>query len=219
MRRWLPALILLLPLAALLPIHLAEIGWRGPPPYAPGDPVSDPADWPALYAEGRAAYEAQDYETAVARFLPIAMDGYTPAQVMMGRMFARGEGLPEDNCLAVLWYDRAARAGNAEAQYRLGANYMTYYGNRRDRGLAYYWIMTAMNNGYDGPAFQVDRLNRMRERDPHGPVARLFDDAMVENTDPEDMPPTQVYPFFILGEVRFGHYIGKMLDEYGYGGC
>ena len=52
-----------------------------------------------------------------------AEQGDAPAQFMLGRMYANGDGVPQDAAEAVRWYRLAAEQGLAEAQFNLGVMY------------------------------------------------------------------------------------------------
>ena len=58
------------------------------------------------------------------RWYRMAVDqGYTAAQVNLGRAYDYGEGVPKDAVEAVRWYRMAAGQGNASAQLNLGLMY------------------------------------------------------------------------------------------------
>lgn len=69
----------------------------------------------ADYASGVRAWNHADYPAAAAAFLPAARAGDAEAQFMMGRLYALGDGVPQDFVQAWLWHDRAARQGHALA--------------------------------------------------------------------------------------------------------
>ena len=62
-------------------------------------------------ATGLAAYEQQDYQTALGQLMQLAEAGDPDAQFVMGRMFARGEGVLQDYVEAHKWYNLAASRG------------------------------------------------------------------------------------------------------------
>ena len=49
--------------------------------------------------------------------------GDADAQYKLARMYAKGEGVPEDDAEAVKWFRKAAEQGHAESQFLLGAMY------------------------------------------------------------------------------------------------
>lgn len=69
----------------------------------------------ADYRSGVAAWGRGDYAAAARAFRPVAEAGDAEAQYMMGRLYSLGDGVPRDFIAAWRWFDRAARAGHAEA--------------------------------------------------------------------------------------------------------
>ena len=77
--------------------------------------------------DGNAAHQRGDYATAVRLLRPLADKGNAVAQISLGDMSDKGEGVPQDYSKAATWYGKAANKGNADAQVRLG---MMYYSGR-----------------------------------------------------------------------------------------
>ena len=73
--------------------------------------------------KGLTAYKKGDYATALREWQPFAEQGFADAQNNLGAMYAEGEGMPQDDRMAVQWYRRAAEQGNATAQAMLDAMY------------------------------------------------------------------------------------------------
>ena len=70
--------------------------------------------------DAAAAYKRGDYGSAARLFRPLADDGDASAQVVLGLMYKRGQGVPQDYAAAVRWYRLAAEQGDASAQADLG---------------------------------------------------------------------------------------------------
>ena len=70
-----------------------------------------------------AAYERRDYVTAMRGFRVHAEQGNAEAQVALGVMYDRGEGVPQNYIEAAKWYRKAAEQGHASAQANLGGLY------------------------------------------------------------------------------------------------
>ena len=68
-----------------------------------------------------AAYKKGDYKTAMKLWRPMAEQGYAGAQYALGVMYARGDGVPEDDKQAVKWYRLAAEQGLGQAN-----NYLSH---------------------------------------------------------------------------------------------
>jgi TPR repeat protein len=73
---------------------------------------------------GKRAYEQKDYVTATKELAPLAQQGNAEAELLLGRMYMSGQGVPKDRDLALKWFRAAADQGNAEGQFFLGAMYL-----------------------------------------------------------------------------------------------
>ena len=74
-------------------------------------------------SNGITAYLAGNYDTALNVLMPIALNGYAHAQLILGLMYDNGQGVTQDYVEAVKWYQKAAEQGHAKAQYNLGLMY------------------------------------------------------------------------------------------------
>ena len=77
----------------------------------------------ADFQTGSDAYDRGDYATALEEWRPLAEQGDAVAQAHLGLMYAKGEGVPEDDQGSSEWYRLAAEQGDAEAQFGLGWMY------------------------------------------------------------------------------------------------
>ena len=69
----------------------------------------------ADFDSGLTAYMKADYRTAYAEFAPLADQGNADAQNMLGYMYAKGQGVPQDFVQAHVWFNLAAAAGKGGA--------------------------------------------------------------------------------------------------------
>ena len=99
-------------------------------------------------AEGFAAYERGDYATALREWQPLAEQGDAAAQLTLGGMYRKGEGVPQDDKAAAQWYRRAAEQGVAVAQANLGMMYDKGQGVPQDHKAAAQWFRRAAEQGY-----------------------------------------------------------------------
>lgn len=108
--------------------------------------------------QGVEAWQAGDYQAAVAEWRPLALAGDADAQFNLGQAYKLGRGVPADLTQAEGWYRRAAKQGHLQAEDNLGlilftANRreeaMTYIARSAERGepRAQYVLGTAMFNG------------------------------------------------------------------------
>ena len=86
-----------------------------------------------------------------------AEQGDATAQFNLAVMYAKGEGVPQDDPEAVRWYRLAAEQGQADAQYGLGV-YATGRGVLKDSVLAHMWSNIASANGDEAARKQRDNL-------------------------------------------------------------
>jgi TPR repeat protein len=78
-----------------------------------------PANADAAYA----AYQDNEYPAALRLVRPLAEAGDARAQSLLGLMYYRGRGLPQDDGAAAEWFRRAADQGDTSAQFYLGGMY------------------------------------------------------------------------------------------------
>lgn len=64
-------------------------------------------------------YERGEYIAAYQLLKPLAEQGDSNAQAMLGFMYERGRGVPQDYAEMEKWYRRAAKQGNVGAQLTL----------------------------------------------------------------------------------------------------
>ncbi len=102
--------------------------------------------------DGIAAVQRKDYPAAIRLLEPLARSGNPIAQLRLGLLHYHGHGVRESDPQALLWFERAARQGLAEAQFNLGNMYA--YGLADQRGdvdpnrLAAQWYFEAARQGH-----------------------------------------------------------------------
>lgn len=69
----------------------------------------------ADFDSGMSAYMRSDYRSAYAEFAPLADQGNADAQNMLGYMYAKGQGVPQDFVQAHVWFNLAAAGGKGGA--------------------------------------------------------------------------------------------------------
>ena len=111
-----------------------------------------------------------------------AEQGDTETQFSLGRIYAEGIGVPQDDAEAVQWFRRAAEQGHAEAQFGLGLMYSTGKGVPQDYVAAHLFFNLAGAKGDEDARKIRDQLaakmtvaqiaearRRARERKPPPP--------------------------------------------------
>jgi len=83
-------------------------------------PVNLSAD---TFKEGGAAYTSGDYDTAVKKFLEVAVKGDHRAMYALGSMYAGGTGVDRDYREAFKWFSKASKYGRPDARYKLALMY------------------------------------------------------------------------------------------------
>jgi uncharacterized protein len=102
--------------------------------------------------DAQAAVLRKDYPAAARLLEPLARHGNAVAQLRLALLHYHGHGVPEDNVLALQWFERAARQGLPDAQYHLGNMYA--YGLARlpadadPSRLAAQWYFEAARQGH-----------------------------------------------------------------------
>jgi TPR repeat protein len=124
-------------LAALLAFGVATTAQA----HSPGVP-QDPEQL-ARYRAGLAAYYKQDHAAALEAWRPMAEKGSSAAQLFLGFMHARGQGVTQDDRAAAEWYRRAAEQDNMLAQIRLAVMYRRGQGVSQDPVAAHLWASLA----------------------------------------------------------------------------
>ncbi len=87
----------------------------------PAESVAD--DSKAEFKAGFAAYSQGDYATALAKWKPLAENGAAQAQVNLGIIYAKGEGVEQSHEEALRWYKLAADQDHGKALFNIGVMY------------------------------------------------------------------------------------------------
>jgi uncharacterized protein len=97
--------------------------------------------------DGAKAYIKRDYATALRMMRPLAEQGNTGAQTILGLMYDDGRGVPQDYATAASWYRKAAEKGDSDAQSNLGDLYLDGRGVPQDYVIAHMWFNLAAAGG------------------------------------------------------------------------
>jgi TPR repeat protein len=65
---------------------------------------------------GMTAYRSRDFGKALRILGPLAEEGDPESQTILGNMYIGGKGVPQDFSRGLLWFRKAAKNGNGEAQ-------------------------------------------------------------------------------------------------------
>ena len=100
------------------------------------------------FQNGWNAYIKKDYKTAYELWLPLAYQGDSKAQFLLGFMHDLGFGVAEDDEEAVKWYQHAAEQGDSRAQLFTGFIYDFGRGVAKDNQEAFKFYQLAAKGGY-----------------------------------------------------------------------
>ena len=82
-------------------------------------PAATSAATDKILQEAWTAYNIGEYKKTLRLIQPLAGDGNPRAQVMLGRCYENGLGVPQDLAVAAQWYQLAAEQNYSEAQVLL----------------------------------------------------------------------------------------------------
>ena len=103
------------------------------------------------YQAGEDAYNRGDYETAFKKFLPLAEQGDARAQVYLGLLYEKGNGVPQNDTKAVKWFRLAAAQGGVVDQNNLGTMYEKGKGVPQDFAEAMKFVRRTAKVGFPAP--------------------------------------------------------------------
>jgi uncharacterized protein len=99
------------------------------------------------FEDAKAADQKGDYATELQILRPLAEQGNALAQLGLGLMYAKGQGVPQDYAQAFVWYRKAAEQGDADAQTTVGLMYRQGRGVSQDYAQALIWYRKAADQG------------------------------------------------------------------------
>lgn len=108
----------------------------------------------------RAAYDREDYATAIALYASRAERGEAEAQYRMGMMARFGWGMDKDVSAAVHWLQLAADRGHPQAQAELGTMYRLGRGVPEDLQQAARLLRAAAEAGVGIAQLSIGRMYR-----------------------------------------------------------
>ena len=97
--------------------------------------------------DASAAYKRADYAQALILYKGLAAQGNARAQITLGFMYDKGQGVPQNYQEALKWIRLAAAQGNALGQNNLGSIYYNGLGIAQDYQTAVKWFKLAAMQG------------------------------------------------------------------------
>lgn len=99
------------------------------------------------------------YGDGVVDLVAKAQKGDAAAQMELGVIYSKGEGVTKDLTEAVKWLTKAAEQGNVEAQMKLGGMYISGKGVLRSSSEAAKWFTMSANVGNAAAQTQLGRMH------------------------------------------------------------
>ncbi len=132
------------------------------------------------FEAGADAYKRGDYKTALALFRPLAENGESKAQTVLGLMYSYGEGVKVDFREAAIWYRRAAEQSYGVAQYSLAMLYLHGKGVPLDTDEVVKWLTLAAKGGH------ARAKSRLRQMDSvaYSGLAATVEDLLATRSPP-----------------------------------
>ena len=87
-----------------------------------------------------------------------AEQGDADAQFRLGRLYGKGQGVPQSCTEAAKWYRKAAEQGHVEAQLRLGVMYDEGRGVPQDDTESAHWLRLAAEQGEPNAQFLLGAM-------------------------------------------------------------
>ncbi len=124
-----------------------------------------------LFASAVGAQPASLNTLPLGQVTALAENGNVAAETYLGKLYALGGGLVpgrnevlNDNTAALLWLNKAAAAGGAEAQTMLGQYYLSYYGPvQRNPETARLWLDKAAQQNYAPALTELGRMYKQAD--------------------------------------------------------
>jgi TPR repeat protein len=114
------------------------------------------------------AYHDKDYATAVQEFSALADKGNPEAQLILGKMYMMGQGVPKDPEQANKWLKASAAQGNADAEFFLGAMYLL---PKKDIAEGVKWLRLSAEQGMQDAQYLLGKAYMTGDKElPRDPV-------------------------------------------------
>ncbi len=126
--------------------------------------------WSGDFKKGLAAYETQDYATALSEWQELADAGDKNASFYVGLMYGNGMGVDMIDDLALKYYGIAAEKGHAEAQFNLAVMHQNGWGVPPDEEAANVWFRLAADQGFANAQIALGRYFAMDFQDAYDPI-------------------------------------------------
>jgi hypothetical protein len=100
-----------------------------------------------MFKTGLDAAKREDFDTALREWGPLAENGSAQAQINLGTMYSKGEGVGKNLTTAFSWYLKAAKQGIMKAQFMVGQMYQDGEGTEKKPLEALNWFLRSAKQG------------------------------------------------------------------------
>ena len=121
--------------------------------------VSIGMSWSGDYQKGLDAAQNGNYTAALKEWRPLAEQGHSESQFVLGLLYRNGKGVEKDFSTAIKWYLLAAENGHAKAQAKLGYMYVNGEGVNKNYVRAYMWGRLSEINKLDYNLIETSPLS------------------------------------------------------------
>jgi len=90
------------------------------------------------------------------KLLKAAKRGNVLAQCVLGNLYFKGIGVPQDYFEALKWFEMSGKRGDPSAQFRLGLMYEGGYGVAPNRDEAVRWMQKAALLGHTAAQYYLE---------------------------------------------------------------
>ena len=104
------------------------------------------------FIRGKAAFDTEEYATAITHFMLASDQGNVEAQYYLGKTYFK---MYDKETEGIKWFRKAAENGNAEAQYELGKSYYDGKGLEEDQEEAVKWYRKAAEQGHAEAQYEL----------------------------------------------------------------
>ena len=106
-------------------------------------------------AEGRVAYNSENWIVALAELRPLAEEGNDEALVLLGNMYNDGKGVEQNHKIAFEHYKQALPSGNSNAMLAIATMYAQGLGVDKDFPTAFEWFEKSATAGNPAAQFMM----------------------------------------------------------------
>lgn len=140
----------------------------------------------AGYAEGKAAFDKNDFDTAWRELDPLAKKGDAKAMFLIASMYHTGRGVPISYKDAAEWYLKSANAGEVQGVFMMGVVYEGGIGQPRSIEEAFKWYKKSADRGFYAGILKVANMYGKGQGVPKDNAAAYLWYAIAELRAPKD---------------------------------